>query len=174
METNRSLARAGYLLAALLVALPLFDATMQAWPLQMANERWRFQTLGAVSNLLLVPLLGLLLALTIATLANDRRVNRVVGSICGVLALVIAAFSVLFILDYFQVRTAALPNFQHVLALASATAVVKNVLSIIALLLLSRVGFANSTGMGKKIVGKNSERPSSPIVTVGGTRSGSL
>lgn len=173
METNRSLARAGYLLASLLVVLPLFDATMQAWPLHVSDERWRFQTLGAVSNLLLVPLLGLLLAATIASLAGDRRVKRVVGSICGILALVMVAFSVLFVMDYFQVRTAPPPKFQHILAVATAAAVVKNVLSIIALLLLSRVGFGGSTARGNPMAG-SSKKPPSPITAVGGTRSGSL
>jgi hypothetical protein len=169
METNKPLARAGYLLAALLVIIPLFDATMQVWPLRLSDERWRFGAIGSFSNLLMVPMLGLLLAIGIATLVDGRRVKRVVGAICAVLAVILAAMSVLFILDYFQVRTIINPRMQHATAVASTTAMVKNVLSIITLALLSRAGFAGPKAVVAKRVGPVTEQPSStPLIPLSG------
>ena len=169
METNKSLVRAGYLLAAILVIIPLFDGTLQVWPLRLSDERWRFGSVGSLSNLFLVPLLGLLLAITIATFRDSRRTKRVLGSICGALAVVLAVLSVLFILDYFQVRTQVVPRMQQATAVATATAVAKNILSIITLALLSRAGFA-----GPKAVvvvrrsGTVTETSATPLIPLGG------
>ena len=170
METNKPLARAGYLLGALLVILPLFDATTQVLPLRFGDERWRFGVVGQLSNLLLVPLIGLLLIITVATVIDSRRVKRVVGAICGILALLLAILSVLFILDYFQVRIAVVPKAQHVIGVASATALVKNVLSIITLVLLSRAGFAGPKTVVVKRVPPPVKEPSSstPLIPLSG------
>jgi uncharacterized membrane protein len=168
METNKPLARAGYLLAALLVIIPLFDATMQVWPLRLSDERWRFGAVGSLSNLLLVPMLGLLMAIAIATLTDGRRVRRVVGALCGTLALILAVLSVLFILDYFQVRTIVTPKFQHATAVASTTAVVKNVLSIITLVLLCRAGFAGPKAVAVRKTAPVKEPSSTPLIPLGG------
>ena len=168
METNKSLAPAGYLLAALLVIIPLFDSTMQVWPLRLSDERWRFGAIGSLSNLLLVPMLGLLLAIAIATLTDARKVKRVVGAVCAVLAVLLSVLSVLFILDYFQVRTIVTPKFQHATAVASATAVAKNILSIVTLALLSRAGFAGPKAVVVRGVGKVTESSSTPLIPLSG------
>lgn len=168
METNKPLARAGYLLAALLVIIPLFDATMQVWPLRLSDERWRFGAVGSLSNLLLVPMLGLLLAIAVATLSDGRRIRRVVGAICGTLALILAVLSVLFILDYFQVRTIVTPKFQHATAVASTTAIVKNLLSIITLVLLSRAGFAGPKALVARKAAPVTEPSSTPLIPLSG------
>jgi len=138
MEINKPLARAGYLLGALLVLIPLSDATSQVMPLRFGDERWRFGAVGQLSNLLLVPLLGFLIVIAIATLRDSRRVKRVIGAVCGILALILAVLSVLFILDYFQARAIITPKFQHAIAVATGSALVKNVISIVTLVLLSR------------------------------------
>ena len=168
METNKSLARAGYVLAALLVIIPLFDVTGQLLPLRLGDERWRFGAVGQLSNILLVPLLGLFLIIVIATFTDGRRVKRVIGAICGVLAFVLAALSVLFILDYFQVRTIVTPKFQHATAVASTTAIIKNVFSIITLCLLSQAGFAGPSATAVKKVAPPSVPSSTPLIPLSG------
>ncbi len=168
METNKPLARAGYLLAALLVIIPLFDLTMQVWPLRLSDERWRFGAVGSLSSLLLVPMLGLLIAIAIATFADGRRVKRIVGVICAVLAVLLAVMSVLFILDYFQVRTIVNPKFQHATAVATVSALGKNVLSIITLALLSRAGFAGPKAVVVRKVGPVTAPSSTPLIPLSG------
>lgn len=169
METNKPLARAGYLLAALLVIAPLVDGTMQLLPLRLDDERWRFGAVGSLSNLLLVPLLGLLLAIAVATFTDARRTKRVIGSLCGVLAFLLAAMSVLFILDYFQVRTIVTPKFQHATAVATTSAIIKNVVSIIALVLLSRAGFAGPKAtVARKVAPPVTGPSSTPLLPLSG------
>lgn len=171
MESNKSLARAGYLIAALLVIIPLFDATASVWPPHLGDERWRFGAVGALSNLTLVPMLGLLVALFIATVFDHRRVRRFIGMICAIFGVVLFAMSVLFILDFFQTRTLVNPRFQHAMGIATATAVGKHVVSIIALALLSRAGFAGPRAAVKKRV-VVTEPAVSPLVGVSGAARG--
>jgi hypothetical protein len=168
METNKPLARAGYVLAVLLVVIPLFDVTAQLLPLRLGDERWRFGAVGQLSNILLVPLLGLLLIIALATFTDSRRVKRVIGAICAILAVVMGALSVLFILDYFQVRTIVTPKFQHATAVASTTAIIKNVFTIITLFLLSRAGFAGPRATVVRKVAPPSEPSSTPLIPLNG------
>lgn len=170
METNKPLARAGYLLAAALIIIPLFDATTSVWPLHFGDERWRFGAVGTLSNVTLVPLLGLLLALAAATLADNRRTRRFIGWICAIFAAIIAALAVLFILDYFQVRTTVVPKFQHATSVASATALVKDVVTIGILLLLSRAGFAGPKVVASRKQVRTTESTPSTLIPLGGTR----
>ena len=170
MEINKPLARAGYLLGALLVLIPLFDATSQVMPLRFGDERWRFGAVGQLSNLQLVPLLGFLIVMAIATFRDSRRVKRVVGAVCGILALILAILSVLFILDYFQARTIITPKFQHAIAVATTSALVKNVISIVTLVLLSRAGFAGPKAIVVKRVAPPSEPASTPLIPLTGAR----
>lgn len=168
METNKPFSRAGYLLAFLLVALPLFDAATGVWPLRLSDERWRFGAVGTLSNITLVPLLGLFLAIGIAILADHRRVRRLVGWICAIFAVAMAAFAVLFILDFFQTRTLVRPQFQGAMTTATTTALVKDLLALITLTLLSRAAFAGPKVVVRKpqVVGR--EPGPTPLVPLTG------
>jgi MFS family permease len=167
MESNKPLARAGYLIAALLVIIPLYDAMAALWPPHLGDERWRFGAVGTFSNLTLVPLLGFLLCLFIASAFDQRRVRRFVGIVCAILGILLAATAVLFVLDYFQTRTLVNPKFQQAMGVATTTAIVKLVLSIIALALLSRAGFAGPKAAARKKV-VVTEPSKSPLLPVSG------
>jgi hypothetical protein len=168
MESNKPLARAGYLLAAILVLIPLIDGVMQLLPLRLGDERWRFGAVGSLSNLMLVPLLGFLLAIAVASFSDARRTKRVIGTICGILAFCIAALSVLFILDYFQVRTIVTPKFQHATAVATTSALIKNLVSVLTLVLLSRAGFAGPKATIARKVAPVIETSQTPLIPLGG------
>ncbi len=169
MESNKSLTRAGYLLAFLLVAIPLFDATMSVWPLHLGDERWRFGAIGTLSNITLVPLLGLFLAITIATLMDMRRTRRFVGWICAVFAVVIAGLAVMFILDFFQTRTMVRPQFQGAMSTATTTAIFKHLFTIIGLILLTRAAFAGPKVVVRKGRAVATEPTASPLIPLAGT-----
>ncbi len=142
MPTNKSLSHAAYLLGLLLVVLPVVDVTMSVWPIRLSDDRWRFGAVGSLSNVLLVPLIGLLIIMIAAVWSDHRRVQRVVGTLCIAVAVVLAALDVLFILDYFQARTGVVPKFQQAITVAATTAFIKHLLSIAVLILLGRAGFA--------------------------------
>jgi len=169
MESNKSIAPAGYLIGVLFVFLPLLDAIMSFWPPHFGDERWRFGAAGTLSNVTLVPILGLFIMIVVATVWDHRVVRRILGALCGVLAVVVAATVVLFVLDFFQTKTIVTPRFQYAMSVASYTAMMKYVLSIIALALLSRAGF----GGPRPVVHKRAAAPAAaptptPLIPLGG------
>lgn len=141
MDSDKALARPGYAVAFFLFCLPLLDAFMGLWPTRNpGDERWRFGAVGTLSNVLLVPLLALFLAMAIAVWADHRRARRVLGWLAGAFAIVLAGIALLFVLDYFQARTLIKPEFQGRVGLATGTALMKQVAAIVILALLSRAG----------------------------------
>lgn len=170
METNKRLTLPAYLLAAVLTITPLLDGMMRAWPMHISDERWRFGVVGTMSNLFLVPMLGLLLAMFVATFSDGRRARRVVGAICAVLAVILAVSSVLFVLDYFQVRTLMRPNVQQAMAIATTTALIKNCVAAVILALLSRAGFSGPKAAVAKVKTRPAAPASSPLVSAAGVR----
>lgn len=175
METTKPLARAGWLLAAALVILPIVDSAVPLLPLRLTDERWRWGFVGQFSNVTLVPLLGLLLALALAELTGAHRVKRVLGVISGILAVVLVIMTGFFIRDFFQVRSLVKPAMQHAMSVASTTALIKNVLSIISLALLSLAGFAGPTPAASprqaRTLDSSTIASPSPLLGVGRTRS---
>jgi hypothetical protein len=160
METNKNIAFPGYLISLMLFALPLFDNLTSVWPPRLGEERWRFGAVGSLSNVTLLPLIGILFAIAIAIMLNHRRTRRVIGGLCAFFAVVLAALLVIFVLDFFQMRTQIRPQFKHVIDVASATSLVKQTFTILALTLLSWVGLS-----GRKAMTKEKVAPTTTTVT---------
>ena len=169
METNKPMTRAAYLLAALLVIVPLFDGTAQLLPIRAGDERWRFGAVGSLSNLLLLPLLGLLLAIAVAAFTDAQRTKRVLGAICGILAGCLALLSIGFILDYYQVRLAVTPRLQHATSVATATALLKNVVTIVMLLLLNRAAYAGPKATSPRKGSRLKDSSPASLLPLGGS-----
>ena len=146
MEKNKSLAHAGYLIAALLFVIPLCDALMRVWPMQLGNQNWRFQIVGGLSSITLVPLIGLLVGLVATGYVGNERARRSIGVFCFALVGVVVILAALFIVDYFRMRATFPPRFQQAAMIASTTAVLKFaatsvVLALFGLAGLDRAGF---------------------------------
>ncbi len=148
MEPKRSLARAGYLVAILLFAIPLVDITLALVPLGFADAHWRWGAVGRLSALLLVPMIGIFVAIAVSTMVGDRRVKRTIGAICAVLAIALLIMSGFFVLDYFQISSAVAPQMRRATALASIVAGVKNVLWVVVLALCSRACLSQAVNQG--------------------------
>jgi len=148
MEKNESLANAGYLIGALLFIVPLADALLRVLPTQFGNERWRFQVLGGLSSLTLVPLIGLLVGLLAASYIGSARVRRSIGILCVALAVLFLIVVALFIADFLNVRSTFPPNVQHPATVATTVAAVKLFATIIVLALLGLAGM-NRTGYSR-------------------------
>jgi hypothetical protein len=97
----------------------------------------------------LLPLLGLFTALVIAAMLDHRRVRRALGWVCLVLAVLFGIMIVLFILDFFQMRGQVKPQFQKVMDVAATGSLIKQVFTLLALALLSRLGMS---GRGKSLI----------------------
>ena len=140
MEKNKSLAHAGYLIGALLFVIPLCDTLMRVWPMQFGNQNWRFQIVGGLSSITLVPLIGFLVGLVATVYVGIDRARRSIGVFCFALVAMLVILAALFIVDYFRLRASFQPRFQQAAMIASTTAVVKFVATIVVLALLGLAG----------------------------------
>jgi hypothetical protein len=166
METNKPLARAGYLVAALMVVIPLFDEISRLVPVQGGDAAWRFRFVGSIAGITLVPLTGLLVGLCCAVFAGGRLSRRIVGIVSAVLAVILVAMAVMFGIDYFHVLPLVNPRLQHVTSLATCVALAKLVLSIImlALLALAGLGGAEPDAVPVRVAPRDDNR--SPLIGV--------
>lgn len=168
MAFNKAFALPGYLVAFLLFANPLFDGLTNIWPPQPGSERWRFGAIGSLSNLLLLPALGLLIALALSIIYDHRIFRRVLGWVCAVSAVLLAAVLVIFILDFFQIRALVRPQVKSVMTIASTAACAKLFLGILFLVLLSRAGLSGLKGGMRKPIAPPESSPTT-LVTLPGT-----
>ena len=104
--SNRdTVARALYVVAIMLIVIPLSDALPMLWPLRLGAAEWRFGAVGLLSGALMSPLLGTFLALAAAAVLDHRRVLTVLSWLLFALVVVLVGVAVLFALDFLEVRT---------------------------------------------------------------------
>jgi hypothetical protein len=106
----RRLAAPAYLIAGLLVVLPLLDFATNVWPPQPGQAVWRYGAVGLFSGFVLTPLLGLVLAMAIAAAIDQARALGVLGALSLVIAVAFVLGMGLFLLDAFQVRASVPPE----------------------------------------------------------------
>jgi hypothetical protein len=98
------LAGPGYLVAALLVALPVLDFGTNVWPAHWGDVAWRYGSVGLFSGFILTPVIGLVLAVVVAAIAGHQTVLRALAVVGIVAAVAIVGASVSFVLDVLQLR----------------------------------------------------------------------
>ncbi|HEX6560185.1 MAG TPA: hypothetical protein VF021_12000 [Longimicrobiales bacterium] len=133
MNRYRHLALPAYLVAAALVFIPIFDASMSVWPWRPGVEQWRFGALGLLSNAFMIPAAGLLIVLATALLLGHWRTLRAFGFVCAAGALLTMLFLVLFALDAVQTSASVGPEANASFVAASYTAAAKLLLAAVTL-----------------------------------------
>jgi hypothetical protein len=104
-ESNRlTIARALYVIAIMLIVIPLGDALPVLWPPHPGAANWRFGVIGILSGALMTPLLGTFLALAAAALLDHRLVLAVGQWLLFALVVVLVIATGLFALDFLEVR----------------------------------------------------------------------
>lgn len=138
MNSYRQLAPGAYLVAFLLFFIPFFDATLSLAPLHVASSQWRFGAFGLLSNALMLPAAGMLIAIATAVAAGQARMRKVLGILCWVLVAVLIMSTLLFALDAMQSRRMIRPEMALSYYVASATALGKLVLGLVSFVFLAR------------------------------------
>ena len=140
MALPQRIAPAAYLVAFALVVIPIFDASMTAFPPHFHDARWRFGIVGLLSNAVLFPVLGALIAVATAALLEHRKTQRALGALALVaVAVCVVAFG-MFVLDALQTRAAVRPALSLSFTVASATAAVKLALASVTFCMLGLAG----------------------------------
>jgi hypothetical protein len=169
MESTR-LARAGYWLAFVLIAFSIANWVASVWPVQIGQARWRFGAVGALSNAVLTPLLGLFLAFAIAVWRDDTRVRRALGWLSAILAGCSVILLLGFTLDFLQTRATADPRIHHTLDIASGISIVKQIGIIITLVFFSMTGIRRpSSASGQRPASPRTKRSKKEIVLLPGS-----
>jgi hypothetical protein len=138
MNNYRQLAPGAYLVAFLLFFIPFFDASLSLAPWHISSSQWRFGAFGLMSNALMLPAAGALIAVAAAIAAGHVRVVRFLALLCWLIVAVLVLSTVLFSLDAMQSRRMIRPEMSLSYYVASATASGKLVLGLLSFLLLAR------------------------------------
>ena len=141
MAQHRQLATPAYLVAFALICIPPFDAMMQVMPARIHDPRWRFGAFGLMSNAFILPMAGVLLAYMVASLFDHRRFQKVLAVISLAVSLATLALLALFALDMLQIHQDVKPAAQLAFKVASSTALLKAMLTILTLGAFAYAGF---------------------------------
>lgn len=166
LEDDDSLRRLLYLGAFLLFFLPYFQAFAGVFPFRLGDVRWRFQTAASMSGIMLLPFLGLSLALFIARSLDHKNIKRVIGVVSAFTMIALIGGLGLFLLDAIQVksivRDAEMQNFFKVVA----TAVIALTLAICSFAYLTLVAFKAKKG-AVRVAPKSSKKAAATEEPVG-------
>ncbi len=143
MAQTKQLAAPTYLVGFALLLIPPIDTMMQLIPLRLQDPRWRFGWFGLISNSLMLALAGLLVVFVAANVFEHRRLQRVLGIIAAVAAVLFLIALGMFALDTLQLRKEIAPKGQLAYKVASLTAAIKGLLGIAT---LSAFGVASFRG----------------------------
>jgi hypothetical protein len=140
-ERLASLAAPAYCVAALLVITPLGDFLSGVWPWRLGAVDWRFASSGLLSGFLLTPLLGALIAISVAAARGSERALRIFGIATLALSVVCLLVMLLFILDAVQVNSAVPAQQRRAFYDASIKALLKYVMACVASCWLGRSAY---------------------------------
>jgi hypothetical protein len=146
MDRYRYLTWPSYLIAIMLVVVPLFDAAMQLGAFNPGSSQWRFGAIGLLSNAFLLPGVGLLVMFAVAVFREHVRFLRIFGVLLAVCAAVAFGLVLLFALDAIQTRVMVQEAARLSFVVASWTAVGKLALAVAVLTLLARGGLRTRRG----------------------------
>ena len=127
-----------YFVAIVLIVIPVFDAATSVYPFHLANSQWRFAIIGLLSNALLLPTIGMLMAVLVAVTQEHDRTIRMLKITNWVLAVLMGLTVATFMLDTVQSKTAIRPEMLTGYYVASLTALVKLVMAVACLGLFAR------------------------------------
>lgn len=143
---QRRLAGPAYIGAFGLVVFPIFDQLMQlVSTAKLHDARWRFGAAGLVSNLMVLPVLGLVIMFVVACVFEHRIFQRIMSVLCLLGAFGLVAATGVFALDAIQVRALMPPQAMSSWAVATATAIVKLGTAMLAIAWLGVAGVRNSS-----------------------------
>lgn len=131
MRASRYLSTPTYLVAFLFTLIPFLDLLVNLWPVQLRNIRWRVAMMGQLSGGMMTVLLGFLLAIIVANVLDQLRMQRAMVALSGLMAVVLLGLLGLFVLDVLQLRPDVRPEVRRAFDMVAVQAFIKLVLALI-------------------------------------------
>jgi len=144
----RRLGKAAYFVAFVLVATSALDYATTIWPLRPADVSWRYGAVGILSGFLLTPLLGVLVALVIATVLDHPGTLKVLAILSGITGIVGLLLLLGFALDAIQMYQAGAPDARPAAKASSLRASIKLLAGFTAFVWLGVAGFRRRVRVG--------------------------
>lgn len=149
------LALPGYLIAILMIVVPVVETALGVLPLRMSEVSWRFGAVGLMSRATLTPIIALFGALVLSTVLEQRNVQRTIGFVAAILGVILLAVALLFTIDAIQMAGVVRPEGKKALIFASTEALVKFSLFTIALFVLARAALKSTA---TRVAGQKSKK----------------
>lgn len=140
MNNLKRLAPGAYLIALLLLLIPMWDNLTSLLPVHASSSAWRFGFFGLISNALLLPSIGALIAFAAAIVADHARTLRALRLTSWVIAILMLMGVVLFAFDAAQTKNNIQPQIRRSFKIASVTAGLKLLTGAATLALLGLAG----------------------------------
>jgi hypothetical protein len=136
LDPEEALSGPLYLVAMVLVAIPALDFLMSVPALDFGSVQWRFAAMGLLSGYTLTPILGISLGFVIASVLEQHRVKLALVILCLTIGVAILVMSLGFLFDALQLRSSIPADGRAAFNSAWRRALLKHLLSAIALLYL--------------------------------------
>jgi hypothetical protein len=146
MTEPRQIAFPTYVVAIAMIAIPLADVFTSLFPWRFLEPRWRFGAVGLISNSLLIPMLGLLVAYLTATVLNHRLTRRIIGGVSFAGLAICLLTLIMFALDALQTRAGVRPEMRLSFTVASAAAALKTIFAAVTFMAIGISAFRGSRG----------------------------
>lgn len=145
-----------YAVALFLIAMPLMDFVANVWPPAPGLATWRYASAGILSGFLMTPMVGVVMAFAAASVLDQRRSLKVFGILAAVVAVILIAAALLFVLDVLQVRATLEEEERTRILIGGAMALVKYLVAAGCLVWLSLAGIRASRGARSDRKGRGS------------------
>lgn len=138
---SRHVAVSAYAIAGLLIFIPMVDTLVAVLPPMPLEVSWRYRAENHVSSALLRPMMGILLAYTVAVVLQHRRVIKAISLASAGLAACFALGIPLFLIDALDMRAGLRPEAQAVFEVSMLVALLKFVLTTLVLVTFALPGW---------------------------------
>src|ERR1041385_3686413 len=124
----------------------MFDSGISILPLRLGEARWRYGTVGLLSNSLLIPMAGVAIVFAVANAFGHRRTLRILGGVAALSCVLCLVAIVTFTLDALQSQHDAKPEFHLAYIVATSTAAAKLAIGAVAFWFFSLAGLRRLPG----------------------------
>lgn len=135
-----------FVIAFVIIAVPIAQSIFQIWPLRLSNIQWRFGAANALSGVLPLPFLGFSLLLLMARGMESRGLARLVGALSTLFTLGLLASIALFVLDAQELKAIVSSQMAGQFRSVTLRVGLVSITFLIAFGLLSIFGFAGMPG----------------------------
>ena len=167
-EAVRRTRAPAYVIATLVLIVPLMEVGASAWPYRIHDPQWRIGVITAAAGASTAILLGLLLIYVAGTLFDDRPAISLAGSIGALMTALCVMAGGSFVLDALQLKGQVSPGSEDRYNVVSALALSKIGFAGFAALVVAVSAFRASRD-SRRASRRQAKRPSSVVVSSSST-----